>query len=260
MYSLSPQKVAKLKSSLHFLDAAPGNTHTVFVDTDAEALAFSGAEYLGTAPELVGRTFNRPRLDKLAEAPVQVGGQHLRGWCARSRVRVGCCCVSCCVCLCFAALGRCCCASPTSPWLRFGPCVRAHTRWGTGCTVRGPLCIVCPVLAHVCQGPADKKAVKKARKESAKAYEELSARIDRADKLRRARQHLEIRKALLVRGARAQRSGGVGVWGGGTTSTAVMTLRRVTGGPLQGKGARVKEKDATGDAPVVYKWKPIRKK
>ena len=38
-------------------------------------------------------TFNRPRLDKLAEAPVQVGGQHLRGWCARSRVRVGCCCM-----------------------------------------------------------------------------------------------------------------------------------------------------------------------
>lgn len=142
--SSEEKKVEKLKASLHFLDSAPRNTHSVFVDTEEEAATFSGAAFLGTAPDLVSRTFNRPRLETLAEAPLQ--------------------------------------------------------------------------------GTADKKAVKKARREASKAYEELSARIDRADKLRRARQHIEMRKALL------------------------------------GKGARIKEKDATGDAPVVYKWKPIRKK
>jgi hypothetical protein len=67
------QKIERLKATLHFLDNKPQNTHTVFVDTEAEAVGFSGAEFLDTAPELVDRTFNRPRLETLEAAPVQVG-------------------------------------------------------------------------------------------------------------------------------------------------------------------------------------------
>jgi hypothetical protein len=35
-----PQKVKRLRASLHELDAPPKNTHTLFVDSDREAAAF----------------------------------------------------------------------------------------------------------------------------------------------------------------------------------------------------------------------------
>ena len=51
-----------------------GGTHTLFVDSKKEARNFSAAEYFDTAPELVGRAFNRPRMSTLGSAEVAAGG------------------------------------------------------------------------------------------------------------------------------------------------------------------------------------------
>jgi U3 small nucleolar RNA-associated protein 11 len=44
---------------------APPNRHTVFVDDSEAAEAFSPADYFNTDPDLVGRAFNRPRMETL---------------------------------------------------------------------------------------------------------------------------------------------------------------------------------------------------
>lgn len=65
--STERKKIAKLKSDLHLLDvdAKPKNKHTFFVDTKKDIKTFDVAKHLGTAPELLGRTYNIPRLDDL---------------------------------------------------------------------------------------------------------------------------------------------------------------------------------------------------
>ncbi len=72
------RKIERLRSSLHLLgvekevggqvegDPKPCNTHTFFVDSEEEKRKFDPAKRLGTHPKLLGRTFNRPRLDDLA--------------------------------------------------------------------------------------------------------------------------------------------------------------------------------------------------
>lgn len=74
-------KLDKLKANLHLLLEGSPNTlsepsnplqgkHTVFVDTIEEVKNFDAAAHFDTAPELVHRTFNRPRLSTLREARV----------------------------------------------------------------------------------------------------------------------------------------------------------------------------------------------
>lgn len=65
--STERKKIAKLKSDLHLLDVdgKPKNKHTFFVDSKKDAKRFDVAEHLGTAPELLNRTYNIPRLDDL---------------------------------------------------------------------------------------------------------------------------------------------------------------------------------------------------
>jgi U3 small nucleolar RNA-associated protein 11 len=65
--TLEQKKIEKLKASLHLLDAddKPANTHTFFVDSEAERAGFDVAKRLDTHPALLDRTYNRPRLSDL---------------------------------------------------------------------------------------------------------------------------------------------------------------------------------------------------
>lgn len=81
--SMEDRRIATLKSRLHCLDdddAVGGggdgdndsesnrrNKHVVFCDTKKKIADFSAAEYFDTAPELAGRTFNRPRTATLRD-------------------------------------------------------------------------------------------------------------------------------------------------------------------------------------------------
>ncbi|CAO3654023.1 unnamed protein product [Cunninghamella echinulata] len=77
---ISKKKMEKLRDSLHFLDEggytheddeeedkprAKRNKHIVFVDNEEESKKFNPVKHLDTAPELVNRKFNRPRLETL---------------------------------------------------------------------------------------------------------------------------------------------------------------------------------------------------
>lgn len=81
--SVELKKIEKLKASLHLLDVAdkPKNKHIFFTDTREEAATSSVAARLNTLPELLGRTYNVPSLDKLkdrklfSEADVDTVGQ-----------------------------------------------------------------------------------------------------------------------------------------------------------------------------------------
>ncbi|KAI8099873.1 small-subunit processome [Halteromyces radiatus] len=71
---ISKKKMEKLQDSLHFLDEGEiekpktrRNKHIVFVDTEDQAKSFDVVKHLDTAPELVHRKFNRPRIDTLKQ-------------------------------------------------------------------------------------------------------------------------------------------------------------------------------------------------
>lgn len=154
MKGAEDRRVERLKSTLHIVSASqPLNRHTVFVDSEEAAASFDAAQYLGTDPALLGRAFNRPRVEQLAAG---VGGG----------------------------------------------------AGGEGVTI----------------DKAARKAAKQARKLKDRAYGELDARMERSEKLGQMAEHMELKKALLA------------------------------------KGRRTKIKDADGDAPAVYKWKPERKR
>jgi U3 small nucleolar RNA-associated protein 11 len=62
----------KLQDSLHFIDQGEPaqtrrNKHIVFMDSEKDAKKFDVARHLDTAPELIHRTFNRPRLETLKQ-------------------------------------------------------------------------------------------------------------------------------------------------------------------------------------------------
>lgn len=62
------RKIERLQSNLHVMSTSnPLNKHTVFLDSAKEVGTFDAAEYLGTDPALLGRTFNRPRRAQLEE-------------------------------------------------------------------------------------------------------------------------------------------------------------------------------------------------
>lgn len=69
-------KIDKLRANLHELTgpksgaAAARGKHTLFLEED-EAKDFDAAKFFDTAPELVDRAFNRPRLSTLASQSVQ---------------------------------------------------------------------------------------------------------------------------------------------------------------------------------------------
>ena len=66
------KKVEKLRSSLHLLEApSKMRKHTVFVDSQEAAESFDAAKHFGTHPELVGRSFNRPRIESLKNAAME---------------------------------------------------------------------------------------------------------------------------------------------------------------------------------------------
>uniref|UniRef100_A0A3Q3B987 U3 small nucleolar RNA-associated protein 11 n=2 Tax=Kryptolebias marmoratus TaxID=37003 RepID=A0A3Q3B987_KRYMA len=67
------KKIERLKGELHLLDAdsKQKNTHTFFVDSKKEVEVFDLATHLNTAPELVGRVYNRPTLETLETKSIQ---------------------------------------------------------------------------------------------------------------------------------------------------------------------------------------------
>lgn len=75
--AIERRAIEKLEGGLGFMDSGStgknagvglGGKHTVFVDSEKEARNFTAEEYFGTHKDLVGRRFNRPRLDQLAGA------------------------------------------------------------------------------------------------------------------------------------------------------------------------------------------------
>eukprot|EP01098_Paradermamoeba_levis_P007743 TRINITY_DN3220_c0_g1_i2.p1 TRINITY_DN3220_c0_g1~~TRINITY_DN3220_c0_g1_i2.p1 ORF type:complete len:265 (-),score=101.33 TRINITY_DN3220_c0_g1_i2:247-975(-) len=65
--NMETNKIEKLQSRLHLLSAKKPNTHTIFIDNEKEAAKFSAAKYFNTDPTLVGRQFNRPKLEQLSD-------------------------------------------------------------------------------------------------------------------------------------------------------------------------------------------------
>jgi len=78
--TIEAKRIEKLKSSLHLLDAAdkPRNKHTFFVDTPAEVRKFNVVKHLDTVPELIGRSYNRPRVSTLKEKDFEVDEESLQ--------------------------------------------------------------------------------------------------------------------------------------------------------------------------------------
>jgi U3 small nucleolar RNA-associated protein 11 len=76
------KKIDRLQSSLHLLEnetllnldgssVRPSKRkHTIFVDTREEVETFDAAKHFDTLPEMVGRSFNRPRISDLKQAAV----------------------------------------------------------------------------------------------------------------------------------------------------------------------------------------------
>ncbi|XP_048355884.1 probable U3 small nucleolar RNA-associated protein 11 [Sphaerodactylus townsendi] len=67
------KKIERLKSELHLLEAEgkQPNKHTFFFDSREEVQRFDPATHLNTAPELLGRVYNRPTLETLQKKSIQ---------------------------------------------------------------------------------------------------------------------------------------------------------------------------------------------
>jgi U3 small nucleolar RNA-associated protein 11 len=60
--SSDDSKIRRLKESLHLIGEQRSKSHKVFVDSQGEQEAFDPAAHFNTAPELVDRFYNRPKL------------------------------------------------------------------------------------------------------------------------------------------------------------------------------------------------------
>ncbi|XP_020620074.1 probable U3 small nucleolar RNA-associated protein 11 [Orbicella faveolata] len=74
--SMEAKKIEKLQASLHLLadednNSHPPNQHIVFVDSQKEAQSFDAATHFDTLPELVSRTYNRPKRETLMKQLIQ---------------------------------------------------------------------------------------------------------------------------------------------------------------------------------------------
>lgn len=67
------KKIERLKSELHLLDVQgkQQNKHVFFFDTKKEVEQFDVATHLQTAPELLDRVYNRPRIETLQKERVK---------------------------------------------------------------------------------------------------------------------------------------------------------------------------------------------
>lgn len=65
--SMDDSKVARLKENLHMIGSKPAKLHRVFVNSEEDLRDFSVESHFGTAPELMGRAFNRPRTDDIGK-------------------------------------------------------------------------------------------------------------------------------------------------------------------------------------------------
>ena len=77
--AMEEKKVEKMKKNLHGIGVPVKRKHTIFVDTEEEAKKFNAAEHFDTEPELVNRTFNRPRRSQLEDEDAVVGLQSDNG-------------------------------------------------------------------------------------------------------------------------------------------------------------------------------------
>lgn len=68
--AIDDSKIKRLSENLHLIGDQRPKSHTVFVDSVNELDSFNPAEYFGTAPELVDRTFNRPKLANIDQTIV----------------------------------------------------------------------------------------------------------------------------------------------------------------------------------------------
>ncbi|KAJ1415978.1 small-subunit processome [Ochromonadaceae sp. CCMP2298] len=78
--SADDNKIRRLKNSLHLIGEGRAKTHKVFVDSKEALSSFDAARHFDTAPELLGRAFNRPRLlklDTLLPLEQRVGGTEM---------------------------------------------------------------------------------------------------------------------------------------------------------------------------------------
>ena len=85
--TIEQRKIEKLKATLHLLDYPSNdtnhkeekkqrNTHTFFVDNEQELAEFDPVKQFGTHPSLLGRTYNRPKLDNLKDKHSKIVRPH----------------------------------------------------------------------------------------------------------------------------------------------------------------------------------------
>jgi U3 small nucleolar RNA-associated protein 11 len=60
--AVDDSKIRRLKENLHLIGEQRPKSHKVFAGSEEQLDSFDAAEYFDTAPELVNRTFNRPKL------------------------------------------------------------------------------------------------------------------------------------------------------------------------------------------------------
>ena len=65
------RKIEKLRATLHLLDDKPANTHTIFVESDQEKRELDLATHFDTAPQMLGRTSHRPKMETLAKETME---------------------------------------------------------------------------------------------------------------------------------------------------------------------------------------------
>jgi U3 small nucleolar RNA-associated protein 11 len=80
------RKIEKLRNNLHMIGDEKPKSHQIFVDTTDELEEFDLEKHFDTAPELVDRTYNRPRKETL-EKGIYVGSTDEGAHITRKRVR-----------------------------------------------------------------------------------------------------------------------------------------------------------------------------
>jgi len=66
--AVDDRKAEKLKSTLHLIGDKKAKSHKIFVDSAEEVTTFNAAKHFETAPELVGRAYNRIKLKDIDNA------------------------------------------------------------------------------------------------------------------------------------------------------------------------------------------------
>jgi U3 small nucleolar RNA-associated protein 11 len=201
-------RIERMRASLHFIGATDGlgggeddedesddegdggrplkrARHTVFVDSPAEAAAFSAEEFFDTPGQLIGRAHNRPRRSQLKLIAGSGGGGGAGGAGGAGAP---------------AAAAKAAAIAQNEEekedqarLRRAAEAAAQHER---------ALLLAAAAAADAEQGGVGKRRLEKAR---AAAYAELAQREDRARRLRRVEEHLALARA--VSGAKGKGSG-----------------------------------------------------